>query len=695
MRRLNQIAALVFLLAAALVPSGASAQCTGQAPAGTFCGNQGVAQGIPKFSTIPGGSISGLTPNLPVIGGNPSGLASGTRSGNTTKFVTLSGSTTATNCAQWDAGGNLIQSGAPCGVGTNISYAQDFIAGVGFTAGVTTALTVTNTPLSTQSTSVYFDGVRQSANTWSLAGATVTFSAAIPLNVQVVEISSLSTTVLPTWVTSIGLLTGDVTRSAATEIIYATDYMGATTCDGTDFTASIAGTTMTVTAVYSGTLAVGQTIGATGITAGTTIVGLGTGTGGAGTYIVSAAHAVGSRNIVGGTNQATNLQAFLTAVSASGVSSSGSVTGYFPRGTCYVDSATSLTFTAEPSKRTLAYRLIGNGTVIRTALTRAIYALYLARSTGTYNYEDERTTVNVEWLTIDQHNNANASGGFLVERANARLLHNTINAGDDNGVANTGGYACTYVRNPTAHDTDAAYSVFWLEFAWNRCKGRATSMPLGLDLKGETNAAFIHNNQFEAVGQPIVVEPMCSANTSNCASIGNGVRISDNSFESYDYAIHFTNTTSLGFSTAINWQIVGNRSENGLIFLYLNGLSVTSSVGEPIVLGPNMYTSTSAIITQGATPVALNWMDFWTGQATFDPPNLLAGDTSVIGTGTVQNVSSGNCEVKVNGDTQGVVPSCSVTGAAPNNINFRNTNPRSAAVNLGSQIYTAIVRPVY
>ncbi|WP_347558567.1 hypothetical protein [Robbsia sp. KACC 23696] len=52
-------------------------------------------------------------------------------------------------------------------------------------------------------------------------------------------------------------------------------------------TGSISGNTLTVTAVTSGVLAVGQTITGTGIAAGTTISALGTGTGGVGTYTLS------------------------------------------------------------------------------------------------------------------------------------------------------------------------------------------------------------------------------------------------------------------------------------------------------------------------------------------------------------------------------------------------------------------------
>lgn len=62
-------------------------------------------------------------------------------------------------------------------------------------------------------------------------------------------------------------------------------------------TASIAGTTMTVTAVGSGTLTVGQTLSGSGVTAGTRITAFLTGTGGTGTYTVSASQTVASTTI--------------------------------------------------------------------------------------------------------------------------------------------------------------------------------------------------------------------------------------------------------------------------------------------------------------------------------------------------------------------------------------------------------------
>jgi hypothetical protein len=62
-------------------------------------------------------------------------------------------------------------------------------------------------------------------------------------------------------------------------------------------TGSISGSTLTVSAVTSGTLAVGQKITGTNIAPYTTITGLGTGTGGVGTYTVSSAQTVSSTTV--------------------------------------------------------------------------------------------------------------------------------------------------------------------------------------------------------------------------------------------------------------------------------------------------------------------------------------------------------------------------------------------------------------
>jgi hypothetical protein len=69
---------------------------------------------------------------------------------------------------------------------------------------------------------------------------------------------------------------------------------GASYSTTASFTASISGTTMTVTAVASGALSVGQVFTGTGVTAGTSITAFVSGTGSTGTYTVSASQTVAS-----------------------------------------------------------------------------------------------------------------------------------------------------------------------------------------------------------------------------------------------------------------------------------------------------------------------------------------------------------------------------------------------------------------
>lgn len=79
-------------------------------------------------------------------------------------------------------------------------------------------------------------------------------------------------------------------------------FIGSNNTSSAVFTASIAGATMTVTAMTSGTIAVGQTISDANnsglITTGTTITALGSGSGGTGTYTVSNSQTVASELMI-------------------------------------------------------------------------------------------------------------------------------------------------------------------------------------------------------------------------------------------------------------------------------------------------------------------------------------------------------------------------------------------------------------
>lgn len=73
--------------------------------------------------------------------------------------------------------------------------------------------------------------------------------------------------------------------------------VGSANVPSASFTASISVTTLDVTAVASGTIAVGDYVDGPGVLVGTTITALGTGSGGIGTYTVSASQTVASESM--------------------------------------------------------------------------------------------------------------------------------------------------------------------------------------------------------------------------------------------------------------------------------------------------------------------------------------------------------------------------------------------------------------
>jgi hypothetical protein len=66
-----------------------------------------------------------------------------------------------------------------------------FTAGSGFTPGATTSLTLPTDPVTKSNLFVFFGGSAQPADTYSLAGLVLTFTAAIPSGVQTVEVAYL------------------------------------------------------------------------------------------------------------------------------------------------------------------------------------------------------------------------------------------------------------------------------------------------------------------------------------------------------------------------------------------------------------------------------------------------------------------------------------------------------------------------
>lgn len=141
--------------------------------------------------------------------------------------------------------------------------------------------------------------------TGSTSTTTLTVSAVARGELRVGQQISGGTLLPGTYITALGSglgNTGTYTISQSQTVSSAA--MTAASVPGSAFsvTGSIAGTTLTVSAVGSGTLNVGDEIFGTGVTDNTVITALGTGVGGTGTYTVNQSQTVGSTTLTGPTN---------------------------------------------------------------------------------------------------------------------------------------------------------------------------------------------------------------------------------------------------------------------------------------------------------------------------------------------------------------------------------------------------------
>lgn len=143
-------------------------------PAFTVAGTSG---GIPYFSSASTwASSAALGANLPLIGGGAGAApTTGTRSGNTTKFATVSGALSTGDVATWDANGNLIDGGAaPARFGS----AGD----VWMTATSGQTIFTPGWPFGSSVMYVFLDGRMQQSGTtndYQISGNTVVFNVGL------------------------------------------------------------------------------------------------------------------------------------------------------------------------------------------------------------------------------------------------------------------------------------------------------------------------------------------------------------------------------------------------------------------------------------------------------------------------------------------------------------------------------------
>jgi hypothetical protein len=461
-------------------------------------------------------------------------------------------------------------------------------AGSGAAAWVLTRASYFNAPSNMLRGSYTFitGGVANANTSWVLAATTTTVGTTA-VNFSIFSSAPASFNYTPSW-------TGAATYPQAkynANMVYMTDFMGTSTCDGTNFiggTGGVSSTTLTVASVTSGTLAVGQKIGGTGITGGTTIASLGTGTGGAGTYIISSAMTIATGTVIqGGTDQYNNMQAFLTQLSVNGVAGNASVTGQFAPGNCFV-SANTPTITINSGPLVQQYHLLGYGTTITPDPSRFLDGIFIHH--GTFlTFADEQTGVTVEGLTINLRNNFNAQWGIEFDMPHTTLLRNQIFAGDDGTTHNQNNLAAIFGHQGVS--TDPATGPFWSRIIGNVIKGSgggASALPNCMWFRGDVNALVISQNTCNESTFGIRVDNACGSATTGCAAIANGVTVEGNAFEQLTTGIVF-NTTVPSITQISLWHEYGNRLEN--IGSWVDMTQITQASLVPMIMGPDMLLS--------------------------------------------------------------------------------------------------------
>jgi len=222
------------------------------------CSAASIGNGVTAFGAITGGSgyVDGTYPNVTLTGGTGSGARA---------TITVSG--------------GIV-------VAVTLTY-----GGIGYTAS--DVLTTANTNLG------------GTGSSFSVVASTVASSSGFQCDVFSVSTGSVGAVTVTT--DGSGYAANDILSASSEDIGGVSGIIGAigsvtagnyyTSSTTAYVTASISGTVMTVTAVSSGALVVGQTVYGTGVTANTTITSFGSGSGGTGTYNVSASQTVASTSI--------------------------------------------------------------------------------------------------------------------------------------------------------------------------------------------------------------------------------------------------------------------------------------------------------------------------------------------------------------------------------------------------------------
>lgn len=186
----------------------------------------------------------------------PTPFTSGTRSGNTANFLTLSGSFTSGHGVTFDASGNLVDSGAAPVSGTVTSIAQGANTTANPGAGVSLSTTPCTTTCTVSADASYLPGLLQGMNGSAPGGTTVltiTAGAATSSDATtLMKVTSTFTKALTSWTVGSGNTHGCLdTGSAATSTWYHVFVIIRTDTGVTDYLCSLSATAPTLPTSYT------------------------------------------------------------------------------------------------------------------------------------------------------------------------------------------------------------------------------------------------------------------------------------------------------------------------------------------------------------------------------------------------------------------------------------------------------------
>ncbi|UQD95807.1 hypothetical protein [Bradyrhizobium japonicum] len=288
------------------------------------------------------------------------------------------------------------------------------------------------------------------------------------------------------------------------------------------------------------------------------------------------------------TNDYTALQAFLNAVASSGKE------GRFDSGSRYFVSGNDLTFTGGAGHN--GWALFGYGAQLRTDPSQfGRVGLKITRPNFTFVRPEEARITLVEGLSFNAYQDGNGTYGIQGTGINNLVLRNlSFASGADGGTSPNVNYAA--IRLLQTDITDPNTGCFWVEVENCRFKGGATGMPNALWLEGAINGVSITNNNFANVdtGVRLLAADRTGTDTANAATIPNGVKILDNSFEGILDGIKFNGlTATTNKSRSVGLEVQNNRVEaisvSGTAFFNYNGLNLDSEA--PPIVGPNYVSS--------------------------------------------------------------------------------------------------------